>query len=80
MNYLLFTTSKCHKCPEFKEYIRMHIDFNGTILDENSPDFSNTAKEFNITSAPHFIIFNDDNNILFRTGDLSELATFIQTK
>lgn len=39
MYYLLFTTSGCFKCPNFKKNVLKEITFNGEALDENSDDF-----------------------------------------
>lgn len=71
MHYLLFTTSGCFKCPNFKKKVLKEITFNGEALDENSDDFLHKAEKFSITSVPSVIVFKDKTlkKEVFRTSE-----------
>ena len=76
MNYLLFITTRCPKCPEFKTFVSENITFEGKILDETSPEFPEKIQEFNVLTAPIIIIFEDEKES-FRTSEIYELKEFI---
>ncbi len=71
MYYLIFTTSTCFKCPDFKKNILKNINFEGEILDEHNDDFLSRAQKFSIMSVPFVIIFKDktQKEELFRTDE-----------
>ncbi|MCF7846877.1 MAG: hypothetical protein K9M51_02385 [Candidatus Gracilibacteria bacterium] len=77
MNYLLFTTTRCPKCPAVKGYIEDNVDFDGEILDETVPHFMDEAKKFGVTAAPQFIVF-DDGEEIFRGSDVAEIEQFLE--
>ena len=77
MHFLLFTTTTCPKCPAFKEFVAENIDFDGEILDETNPGFSEKIAESGVTVAPAILIFEDGKEI-FRTGEVSELQDFLK--
>lgn len=76
MNYLLFTTTRCPKCPEFKAVVADKVTNEGRVLNELDPDFGELAAQHNVTAAPT-IIFFDEGGEVFRTSDLSELDSFL---
>ncbi len=78
MNYLLFTTTRCPKCPEFKEFVADNVSFDGVILDETLPDFHDKIGEYNVANAPTIIIFEDGKEI-FRGSEVYELEGFLKT-
>jgi thioredoxin-related protein len=75
MNYLLFTTNTCPKCPAFKDYVKNNFEGDGKILDNTDSNFLELIKKYQVSSAPFFIAFKDDQEI-FKTGDLAELMEF----
>ncbi len=77
MNYLLFTTTRCPKCPEFKEFVAENVKFEGTILDETQPDFHDKIGEYNVANAPTIIVFEDGKEI-FRGSEVYELEGFLK--
>jgi len=71
MYYLLFTTTDCFKCPNFKRNILKEINFNGESLDESNDNFLNKAEKFSVMSVPSVIIFKDNTQKeeIFRTSE-----------
>jgi glutaredoxin len=63
MNYLLFTTTTCPKCPAVKEYIASRTEFSGKILDNTHPEFAEEAAQYGIITAPCCIVFKDGQEI-----------------
>ena len=76
MKFLLFTTSQCPKCPEFKDYVADKITFEGEILNETHPQFMAKIQEFSVISAPTIIFFKDDKET-YRTQEIYELEEFL---
>ena len=79
MNYLLFTTTTCPKCPAIKEYIESNLDFPGQMINEDSAKFHQLAEEHQVMKVPTLIIFNTEGKEIFRAHDGSEVAEFITT-
>lgn len=81
MNYLLFTTTTCPRCPSFKEFVGRFVKFPGKIIDERDETFQNLSLEFAISSVPTLLVFEDESHetAVLRTGDAAELYTFLQT-
>lgn len=77
MKYKLFTTSTCIKCPEFKEFVKQNIDFDGEVLDERTENFMEQAQTLGVTKAPAFLIF-EENEEIFRTSEVYELDDFLK--
>lgn len=78
MNYLLFTTTQCPKCPAFKDYVAENVVFEGEILNEQSPGFMDKARELNITKAPTMFVFENNQEVL-RAEEIPQLEEFLQT-
>jgi thioredoxin-related protein len=78
MNYLLFTTTRCPKCPEFKKFVQEKIAINGLILDEYSETFSEEISKCKVSNAPTIILFDESQNELYRTSDISSLEDFLR--
>ena len=79
MHYLLFTTTSCPKCPEVKAYVLENINFDGVILDETNPEFPDKASEYGVTMAPTMIIFNDQEEEVFRGSEVYEMEDFLKS-
>jgi hypothetical protein len=81
MNYLLFTTTQCPKCPAFKEFIQKNIHFGGEIIDQNNENFYSLSREFLVNSVPTLFIFEDEtrDGALLRTSEVSDVYDFIHS-
>lgn len=79
MYYILFTTTRCNKCPDFKSYVKDHIRFKGIILDEVSDEFADEISKNNVISAPTLIIYENDlrKKEIFRTSEIYEVKEFL---
>ncbi len=77
MHYLLFTTTRCPKCPDFKNFVAEKISFKGECLNEQHSDFQRLAAKFGVTMAPSILIFSDQNERLLCTSETHELETFL---
>ncbi len=80
MYYLLFTTSTCFKCPDFKKNVLENVNFDGEILDENNDDFLYKAQQFSVMSVPSIIIFKDktQKEELFRTNEEYDFINWLK--
>jgi hypothetical protein len=78
MNYLLFTTTRCPKCPEFKEFVADNVTFDGTILDETLPEFHDKIAEYGVANAPTIIVFDGETEV-FRGSEVYELEGFLNS-
>ena len=78
MNYILFTTTQCPKCPAFKEFIAENIDFDGEIINEQNSNFMDNVKIFGVSNAPTIVILENEKEV-FRADDISQLAEFLKT-
>lgn len=81
MNYLLFTTTTCPRCPSFKEFINKFVKFPGKVLDERDENFKNLTLEYAVSSVPTILVFEDESldNAVCRTGDPAELYSFLNS-
>lgn len=68
MRYLLFTTTTCPKCPEFKEFVKT-LNLKGRTVDENGTNFKAQLKKFGVTTVPTLVVF-DRGIVLFRTSEI----------
>ncbi|NCC69992.1 hypothetical protein EOM09_00195 [bacterium] len=82
MYYILFTTSTCFRCPDFKKNILKIVDFDGEILDEKNNNFLSMAQQFSIMSVPNIIIFKDKTKKeeIFRTSEEYDLISWLRKK
>ena len=78
MHYILFTTTSCPKCPEVKTYVIDNVKIDGKILDETKPNFSEKTKKYGITTAPTILIFDENNNEIFRGSEVYEIEAFLK--
>ncbi|MBW2965105.1 hypothetical protein KY363_06620 [Candidatus Woesearchaeota archaeon] len=60
MEYKLFTTRFCHKCPAMKEFMSGQTKVTGSFVDCSSPEGLELAKKFNITRVPTVMFFEGD--------------------
>lgn len=77
MNYLLFTTTTCPKCPAVKQFVVSNITFAGELVDNTRPDFMALAGEHGVSVAPTFIVFENGNEV-FRGNEASEIDSFLK--
>lgn len=78
MHYLLFTTTRCPRCPSFKEFVQKFVKIPGEILDENNPSFQNLASQYGVSTVPTFVVLKDeDPNAILQTNETSDIYSFI---
>ncbi|OGH67008.1 MAG: hypothetical protein A3B90_02040 [Candidatus Magasanikbacteria bacterium RIFCSPHIGHO2_02_FULL_41_13] len=79
MNYILFTTTRCPKCPAFKEFVQKFVNFPGKTLNELDESFAALSINYNVSSVPHLFIFEGETEEtnLFDTNDVAELYSFL---
>lgn len=77
MNYLLFTTTQCPKCPEIKKFVSEKVILPGRILNETMPDFGDLIGEHGVSAAPTMIVFEKGQEV-FRGNEISEIEDFIK--
>ncbi len=77
MHYLLFTTSQCPKCPEFKAFVSEQVQFEGEILDETAEGFMDQIRAAGVSAAPTIILFEGEKEV-FRTDEIYQLQDFLK--
>ncbi len=78
MKYLLFTTMTCPKCPAMKSFVAENLKFEGEVLDNDSSNFMEKAGELKVDSAPTLIIFDENEQEIFRGNEVGEVKDFLQ--
>ena len=76
MRYLLFTTTTCRKCQEFKDFVKT-LNYKGRTVDEDGTNFKAQLKKFGVTTVPTLLVI-DRGIVLFRTSNLSEIPVDLQ--
>lgn len=71
MKFKLFTTQRCPKCPEVKEFMQ-GLDIEGEFIDASTPEGLEEAKKFNIMNVPLVIFFDGDKEVE-RAGSIEEI-------
>ncbi len=60
-----------------KSFVTENLKFEGEILDNNSPDFTEQIQKFGVESAPTILIFNEDKKEIFRGNEVENLKEFL---
>lgn len=70
----LFTTTRCPKCPEAKEYVKTAgLEDKVTIIEaDTSVDAMTLASSYNITHVPAFVIHREEDE----EGEVLNLTAF----
>ena len=79
MKYVLFTTTTCPNCPAMKEFVAQNIQFEGEILDNNSPEFGARIAEAEVQNAPTILIYDDGGIEIFRASEPEELKEWLDS-
>jgi len=79
MNAILFTTTRCPKCPAFKKFVAENISFPVDILDETMAEFPEEIAKYGVTNAPTIILFGEDGEEVFRGSETYEISDFLKT-
>lgn len=79
MKYVLFTTTRCPKCPDFKIFVSQNVELPGKILDETMPEFSEKIGAFGVTNAPTIIFLDDQDQEVFRSSETYEITDYLKT-
>ena len=59
MYYFCFTLPTCIRCPAVKEFLLAHSEIKGELIDASQPTGLLLAQQYQVTSAPTVIIFED---------------------
>lgn len=76
MKAILITTTTCPKCPEVKKWVAKNMP-ETSVFDEQAPGFSDVLAEYSVTAAPTLILFDNDENEIFRGNEVSEFEDFL---
>lgn len=78
MNYLLFTTSSCPKCPEVKTYVQDNLGIRGRVVDNSDADFMNLATQHGVMQAPTLLVFCENKGEEFRGNEVGEIEYWLK--
>ena len=76
MNYKLFVTKFCHKCPSLKEYMQGQDKVEGSVVDASTPEGMEEAKKLNVTMVPTIVFFDNDEEVK-RCSSKEEVEDFL---
>ncbi|MBU2561497.1 MAG: hypothetical protein KKD17_04310 [Nanoarchaeota archaeon] len=60
MQYKLFTTPVCPKCPPLKEFMSSQEKVSGEVVDAHTPEGLAEARKFNVHTVP-LVVWLDDS-------------------
>jgi len=72
MEYKLFTTQFCHKCPAMKEFMSGQDKVAGSIIDASTPEGLAEAQKHSVTGVPT-VVFLDDGEEKHRCTSKEEV-------
>ena len=78
MEYKLFTTKFCHKCPAMKEFLSSKSELKGSFIDASEPEGLEEAKQFNIQTVPTVVFVDDNNTELHRCNEKQDVEDFLK--
>ena len=73
MQYKLFTTPMCPKCPAMKEHMAGQSKISGEIINCHTPEGLAEARKLVISSVPTVVFFDDDGKESRRCGTKEEV-------
>jgi hypothetical protein len=79
MEYKLFTTRFCHKCPAMKEFMGAQTKVSGAIIDASTPEGLNEARRFNVTGVPTVVFLDEAGTEVKRCGCKEEVEEVLMT-
>ena len=77
LEYKLFTTRFCHKCPAMKELLMGQNKISGESVDASTPEGMVVARQYNITGVPT-VVFLDEGVEVKRTQEKGEVEDVIR--
>ncbi len=77
MEYKLFTTRFCHKCPAMKEFLGSQDKVAGVFVDCSAPDGMEEAKKYNITRVPT-VLFLDGEEVKHTCHEKEDVESLLQ--
>jgi hypothetical protein len=77
MEYKLFTTRFCHKCPAVKEFLEGQDKVSGSVIDCSTPEGMEEAKRFDVTRVPTVVFVEGDEvkKTCFEKEEVEEVLT-----
>jgi len=82
MRVLILTTPTCVKCKSYKESLSLFTDDDSVAIEIRNaldPDMKSLVSEFNITSVPFTIIYNEIGEVVYRSHDITQAAELSYT-
>ncbi|MFC1742227.1 thioredoxin family protein [Nanoarchaeota archaeon] len=76
MEYKLFTTRFCHKCPAMKEFLGSQDKVSGVVVDCSSAEGMTLAKEFGVTGVPT-VVFVEGGEVKHSCREKSEVESVL---
>ena len=73
MQYKLFTTPMCPKCPAMKEIMHSQSKVTGEVINCNTPEGMAEARKFLISSVPTVVFLGEDGRESRRCGTKEEV-------
>ena len=77
MEYKLFTTRFCHKCPAMKEFLSSQDKVSGSVVDCSSPEGMEEAKRFEVVAVPT-VLFVDGDSVVHRCREKEEVEGVLE--
>ncbi|NOR85048.1 hypothetical protein GQ473_02935 [archaeon] len=79
MKYLLFTTPTCPNCLAIKEFIK-NVELKGDFIDASTDDGLKKAVDFNVSSVPTVLFFNNNNKekIIAEAHNINDIKNAIE--
>jgi glutaredoxin len=78
MQYKLFTTPMCPKCPAMKEYMASQTKISGEVINCHTPEGLAEARKFVISSVPTVIFIGEDGRESRRCGTKEEVEEILR--
>jgi Glutaredoxin len=79
MQYKLFTTPMCPKCPPMKEFLAGQGKVSGEVVNCHTPEGLAEARKFSVHAVPTVVFLDDDGKESRRCGTKEEVEDVIRS-
>ena len=80
MNYLLFTTTTCPRCPAVKKFVADNFSLPGRTVDNTDPEFMDLAGRYGVSVAPTLLVFDEGGAQVLRANEVGEIEYWLQSR